>query len=400
MITVSEAEKIIQAEVGTFGVETISFDQSLGRILAEDIQTDTDLPPFHRVMMDGIAIQFSDFESGIQHFQIQDMQRAGDYERTLRGSGFAIEIMTGSILPNGTDVIIPYEQLEIENGWAKILHKEVKKGQHIHRQGSDRKQWDVLIPAHTRIGASAIGIMASVGKTNVDVFRNPRIHVFSSGDELVPPDSVPLPHQIRRSNVFALQQLLLEYGLTSTQSHLADDPTAIYSGIKHALEDCDVILLTGGVSKGKYDLIPEILDKLGVQKLFHRVAQRPGKPFWFGRNKKTVVFAFPGNPVSTLACASRYLIPYLQACKGVTHLSNIHVSLASDYMPHSQLTLFLPVKIVWNHTGICQAIPQPGNGSGDFSSLITADAFVELQAQIHPIRKGTVLPAYLLHAIK
>lgn len=394
MISVEQATNIILEQAKPFGVERIPFDKSLGRVLAEDIVADTDLPPFNRVMMDGIAIRKEDFDNGTRTFRIADMQRAGDEQKTLIGNNTAIEIMTGAVLPIHADAIIPYEEIHIEDGNAHIQASSVSSFQNIHLKGSDKRQGDVLVKMHTRLTPVEIAIAASVGKTEVNVLKLPRIHIFSTGDELVEPNETPLAHQIRRSNVYALQQILLPQGIEATQSHIPDDYDSIAGALSEALKKNEVILLTGGVSKGKYDLIPKALEACGVEQKFHRISQRPGKPMWFGMKKETAVFAFPGNPVSTFMCATRYLLPFLRRSFLQEPFPQLFFQLAEDFKPHPKLTFFLQVKIKFDSTGRALAIPIRGNGSGDYSNLAEADAFVEVKASDSTLKKGAVIQGF------
>lgn len=378
----------------SFGKELVSVHESLGRILAKDILADTDLPPFNRVMMDGIAIRKEDFDKGHRTFALVGMQRAGDVQQTLSLSNTAIEVMTGAVLPLNTDVIVPYEQIEITDGVAVLQIEEVKHFQNVHAQGLDKKKGDVLVKEFTKLSAAEIGVAVSVGCVELEVLKVPRIHIFSTGDELVEVNEQPLPHQIRRSNVYALQQLLKAQNIAATQSHVNDEYNAILTALQKGLVENDIVLLTGGVSKGKYDLIPKALEECGVQQLFHRIEQRPGKPMWFGKRGDKVVFAFPGNPVSTFMCAIRYLIPYLRKCLNQSSFEEVYLKLAEDFKPHPSLTFFAQVKLHYDKDGNAWATPVGGNGSGDFSNLVYGDAFLEIPASDTTCLKGSVYKAF------
>ncbi len=394
MISVEQATHIILEQAKPFGVERIPFSLALGRVLIKDIAADSDLPPFDRVMMDGIAIKKEDFDNGTRIFGITDMQRAGDEQKILIGNNNAIEIMTGAVLPKHADAVIPYEEIHIEDRNAHIQASSVQAFQNIHLKGSDKKQGDVLVKMHTRLTPVEITIAASVGLIEVNVLKLPRIHIFSTGDELVEPNEIPLAHQIRRSNVYSLQQILLAQGIEATQSHVPDNYDSITGALSAALKKNEIILLTGGVSKGKYDLIPKALEACGVEQKFHRISQRPGKPMWFGMKKETAVFALPGNPVSTFMCATRYLVPFLRKSFMQAPFPRLLLQLAEDFKPHPKLTFFLQVKIKFDSAGIMLAIPIRGNGSGDYSNLAEADAFVEINASEDTLEKGAVVRAY------
>lgn len=394
MTTVEEATRIVLENAITCSTELVSVHESLGRVLAQDILADSDLPPFNRIMMDGIAIRKEDFDKGHRTFALAGMQRAGDVQQTLSAPNTAIEIMTGAVLPLNADVIVPYEQIEISNGVAVLQIENIKHFQNVHAQGLDKKKGEVLVKKFTKLSAAEIGVAVSVGCAELEVLKLPRIHIFSTGDELVEVNEQPLSHQIRRSNVYALQQLLKEQKIAATQSHINDEYNDILAALQKGLDENDVVILTGGVSKGKYDLIPKALEACGVEKLFHRIEQRPGKPMWFGKKGDKVVFAFPGNPVSTFMCAIRYLLPYLRTCLNQSPFEEMHLKLTEDFKPHPSLTFFAQAKIHFDKEGNAWATPVGGNGSGDFSNLVYGDAFLEIPPGDVICQKGSPFRAY------
>ncbi|MFT7590390.1 MAG: molybdopterin molybdotransferase, partial [bacterium] len=298
MISVEEASSLIAKHLYKTATESIPFDASLGRVLAENIHADRDFPPFNRVAMDGICIRYADYAAGQKLFPIQSTQAAGNVQQTLN-SGEAIEIMTGASLSLNADTVIRYEDLEIIDGAARITISDVRDGQNVHLQGSDVAKSDVLMKTPLVISAAAIGVLATVGKVALEVYALPRVAIISTGEELVDVDQMPLSHQIRKSNVHTLCALLEKHNITSDLIHLKDDKQDIKSKLSGVLATYNVVLLSGAVSKGKFDFIPDMLNELGVKKYFHKVEQRPGKPFWFGVKGEVNVFAFPGNPVST-----------------------------------------------------------------------------------------------------
>ena len=297
----------------------MSFANSLGRVLKENIYADRDFPPFNRVSMDGIAISHRVFEEGQRVYKVEGIQAAGSEQMTLSNTQNCIEVMTGAVLPENANVVIPYEQTVIENGIAKVSITEVSHFKNIHKKGKDKMQGDLIISKNTLISSAEIGILATVGKSTVKVAKNPKVMIVSTGDELVEVNQTPKDFQIRRSNVHTLVSLLKRKGIESKTTHITDNKEILKQKIKGFLEDYDVLLFSGAVSKGKFDFIPEILEELGVEKLFHKVAQRPGKPFWFGRKEKKTVFAFPGNPISTFVSCLKYFIPWFQKSIGLNY---------------------------------------------------------------------------------
>jgi molybdopterin molybdotransferase len=390
MVRVEEAGRIILEHRRDFGTETIPFDSCLGRVLAEDIRADRDFPPFNRVTMDGVAITYAALRGGTHSFQIISTQPAGSPPVDIHTEGECVEIMTGAVLPSSVDTVIPYEELEIENGTATVRSEFVTIGQNIHPKGKDKKQDEVLVKANQFITPTTLTVAASVGKTAMIVKSRPRLVIISTGDELIDVQDTPKAYQIRRSNNYTLQAILNQYALGSDMVHLPDEPTIIERELRQYLGQYDVLILSGGVSMGKHDYIPPALDKLQVHKLFHKVQQRPGKPFWFGRHGGgTLVFAFPGNPVSTFMCFYRYFLPWLKASWQVKATPNYAI-LGEDFQFRPALQYFLQVKLNTNEKGELIAIPVEGNGSGDLVNLLQTDAFMELPLERDYFKKGEV----------
>ncbi len=390
MISFDDAFDHVLQHTLDFGDETVTLLKSTGRVLSEDIKADRDFPPFNRSTKDGIAVAFSAIEKGITRFKIEGVLSAGMPQQTLSTDTNCLEIMTGAVLPEQADTIIMYEETEIKDSWASIT-KTPKKGQNIHRQGTDEREGAILLKKGTEITAAIIGVLASVGKKDVTVKKLPKICVVSTGNELVEIDETPLPHQIRKSNSLSLYAALEKVKITPTLLHIADDKSIIEKELEQALSKFDVLMLSGGVSKGKFDFIPDALDKLGIAKVFHRVAQRPGKPFWFGvqKEKQKVVFSFPGNPVSTFANYHVYFLPWLKKSLGV-EVKKQSVILDEPIQPHPLLTLFVQVTSQW-HEGELIAKTIKGNGSGDLVSLTLADGFIRVPQGDKEIASGTVL---------
>lgn len=409
MISVAEALQTVLRTSQDFGVEQIPFLKSVGRVLKEEVLADNDFPPFNRVSMDGITIDFTAFKKGQRRFKIEGIQAAGSAQLSLQNSENCMEVMTGSMLPANSNTVIRYEDLTIENGIATIIVATIKEGQHIHQKGKDGKQGDLLIQQNTKITAAEIGVLATVGKAFVKVAKQPRIMIVSTGDELVGVEETPLAHQIRRSNVFTLASLLERWNIPSETAHITDDKSILKSKIKTYLQNYDVLLFSGAVSKGKFDFLPEVFDELGVGKLFHKVAQRPGKPFWFGRtasigmktkkdcqyekekkNKNTIVFGFPGNPISTFVNCLAYFYPWYHKSVGL-EVEEETAILKEDFSFQPDLTYFLQVKLS-NRFGHLVATPITGNGSGDLASLVRADAFIQLPSTQKVFKSGAVFP--------
>ena len=390
MISSQEALQIILNNTQNFGIEEISFLAATGRVLKEDIKADRDFPPFDNVRMDGIAIAFSAYTEGKREFTIENIQPAGSEQLVLKNTYNCIEVMTGATLPKQADTVIRYEDVSILNGKATINIETINKGQNIHIKGRDRKKNDVLIKKNKIISPAEIGVLATVGKSTVKVAKLPKVMIVSTGDELVKVSEQPLAYQIRKSNVYTLVSLLENLTIKAETCHIADDKQLLKEKIKQFLKDYDALLFSGAVSKGKFDFLPEVLNELQVNKLFHKVKQRPGKPFWFGctepfnteirdekNTKKTIVFAFPGNPISTFIGCLKYFYPWYKKSVDIVYENHDKAILAEDFTFKPQLTYFLQVRLE-NKKGLLVAIPFAGNGSGDLANLVNADAFLEL----------------------
>jgi molybdopterin molybdotransferase len=379
----------------------------LGRILKEDIIADRDFPPFDRVSMDGIAIHFESFRLGQRIFEIENIQPAGSPQLTLENSKNCIEVMTGATLPINTDVVIPYEQVKILDGQAEIQLDALIQFKNIHSTGKDKIKDDLIIPKNTVISPAEMGVLTTVGKSKVLVAKLPRVMIISTGDELVDVHETPKAYQIRRSNVYTLVSLLKRFDINADTDHIKDDKAALKLKIANHFENYEVLLFSGAVSKGKFDFIPEVLDELGVEKLFHKVAQRPGKPFWFGsiasstaseqsvceseKKLAKVVFAFPGNPISTFVSCIKYFFPWMQKSMQLDFENSNFAKLSEDVLFKPSMTYFMQVKLE-NTKGELWATPYRGNGSGDLASLVQTDAFIELDADKIEFKKGEVFP--------
>jgi len=391
MITVEEAEKIIMEQAADFGAEIVPFELALGRVLAENIKADRDLPPFNRVTMDGIAINYEAIENGISTFRVKGTQAAGDEPVEIEDHSECIEIMTGAMLPESADTVIRYEDLELRAGLATLVTNAIRKGQNIHYKGKDKKQDDLVAAIGEIVTPAIISLLASVGEAELRVKKLPGVVILSSGNELVEVDQDPGPFQIRRSNNYTVKAVLKQHGLYADMLHLPDDEEVIKQKLKTCLENYDVILLSGGISMGKFDHIPKALEALKVNQLFHKVQQRPGKPFWFGRHKNgQIVFAFPGNPVATFMCMHRYFLPWLHASLGAKEKPALRAVLSNRISFHLPLKYFLQVKLHYNDYCQLMATPVEGNGSGDFANLADTDAFMELPLEKNEFKRGEV----------
>jgi molybdopterin molybdotransferase len=397
MLSPPEAEAAIARSVPAAPQEILPLESLAGKVLQQAVFAERDQPPFHRVSMDGVALASDAWAQGVREFAIMGVQPAGAPQLALPDSRACIEVMTGAVLPLGCDCVIPVEKLERMEARVRLTADVVaSRWLNVHQRGSDSLAGDQLLAPGIVLRAPEVAIVASAGLATAVVAAQPRIMVISTGDELVEPGDDIEDWQIRRSNAYAVVAALQRRGYTTVaHDHLPDDLKTLRDRLRVHLDTHDTLILSGGVSMGRFDFVPEVLAELGVTTIFHKVAQRPGKPLWFGvRNPGKAVYALPGNPVSTLVSCIRYVIPGIEASLGAERTARGKVVLQSDVPVPAGLAVFLPVQLTVDATGRQLAIPKPTRGSGDFISLTGTDGFVELEAGPRTAMAGTLAPFY------
>jgi molybdopterin molybdotransferase len=396
MLTPAEAERLIGQSLASLPTESLPLTRCTGAILREPIHAERDQPPFDRVAMDGIALDTRILARDIRALRIQGMQPAGASPLVLQAPDECVEVMTGAVLPIGCDAVVPVEQITIQGGAAHLAPgARIEPWQNVHRRAADARAGSLLLQAGMRLGAPEIAIAASAGLARVQVARAPSIIVISTGNELIEPGEAVLPHQIRRSNSYAVVAALQAHGFHRVaDDHIADDLEELTRRLKLHLDTHEVLVLTGGVSMGRLDFVPRALEACDVRTVFHKVAQRPGLPFWFGTARSgATVFGLPGNPVSTLACTARYVLPALDLAMGAAPATE-HIALAAAVTVKQPLALFMPVSVSHDTEGHDWADPHPTNGSGDFTALAGSQGFAELPPGPHTYPRGFVAPVY------
>ena len=397
MLTPADADKLIGERLACLPIESLPLAQCAGAVLRENIYAERDAPPFDRVAMDGIALLSESARGGARRFRIQATQAAGDPPLTLNTKSGCIEVMTGAVMPLECDAVVPVEQISTSAGEVELAAGvAVEAWQNVHRRGTDSRQGALLLSAGTRLSAPDVAVAASAGMARVRVSTQPMVVVISTGNELVEPGEPILPHQVRRSNVYGVAGALRRQGFQRVaDDHVLDDTSELKQRLKLHLDTHDVVILSGGVSMGKFDLVPRALHELGVQEIFHKIAQRPGKPLWFGvAPSGAAVFGLPGNPVSTLVCVARYVVPALFAAMGQARSPIERIALGAPVTVNPALAYFMPVKVEIDDWGRAWANPAPTNGSGDFTSLAGTDGFVELPPGPNTYAKGFVTRLY------
>jgi molybdopterin molybdotransferase len=300
--------------------------------------------------------------------------------------------MTGSVLPRGADTVVPVERIRRAGNTATIsAEATINDGQFVHRRGSDRHAGSIVLRAGTRLGPPEIAVLAGAGRVAALVAELPRVAVISTGDELVEAGKPIAAHQIRSTNDRAVEASLTQHRLgLVTRARLRDDAKALAVAIDRLDSELDALVLSGGVSMGQFDFVPSVLEELGARLVFHRVEQRPGRPMWFGVSARDKpIFALPGNPVSTLVCATRYILPALRHAAGLAPVPPELVELTAPVEASPTLTLFIPVRLSSSEHATLLATPHPTNTSGDFVTLAGTDGFIELAAKrgVHGVGK-------------
>jgi molybdopterin molybdotransferase len=394
--TPAEAEALIRRHAQMLPVESRPLAALAGGVLAQSVRAERDQPPFDRVTMDGIAVASEAWRAGQRRFRIAGTQAAGARPQECP-PGACLEVMTGAVLPPGSDCVIPVERITVADGWAEVEPEfPAEPFLNVHTRGLDCREGDMLLARGTRLGPPELAVLASAGLPRANVRAEPRILIVATGDELVEPGEPIEAWQVRHSNSYALRGALAMRGHHRVaEEHLPDDPDVLRERLAQHLATHDALVLSGGVSMGRFDHVPRTLRELGVKEVLHRVAQRPGKPLWFGVGPLgQPVFGLPGNPVSALVCLVRYVVPGLQAITGLAPRPAEPVVLGAPFRVKPALWYFLPVQLDSSPNLGTVALPKPTRGSGDFISLLGTDGFVELPPGPADIAAGYVAPLY------
>lgn len=396
-ITPKLAQEAIDSHVTPLPAELRPLDQCAGRVLRQDIYAERDNPPFDRVCMDGIAVDSAAATRGLRQFTIEATQQAGARALALSHPEHAIEIMTGAVLPRGADCIIPMEEYTLLGNIASLSEGVVAKPyRNVQRRGVDSQPGVPMLKAGTVLEAPEMAVVASAGLAHVRVSRQPGFMVISTGDELIEPGHPIEEHQVRRSNAYAIVGALRQRGFERVDSdHIPDNQSLLQERVGQHLSRHDVLILSGGVSHGKFDMVPKVLQNLAVREIVYEVAQRPGMPMWFGIGPAgQTVFGLPGNPVATLVCLIRYVVPAVNAAMGAPREPPRTVILGRAVKFNKGVTYFLPVSVHYDELGRGVALPRPPNGPGDFLSLTGSHGFVELPPQAEDFPEGFVADFY------
>lgn len=386
--SVKEAQDLIVKEAWNFGFEEVRLNHASGRVLSENVYADRNYPPFNRSAVDGFAINSRDLLKEKEFLIIEEVH-AGSIATKAISYKTAIKIMTGAPVPEGADAVIKVEDAEVlDNIVAFSLH-EIRTKANISYEGEDTKKGEIVLPKNQLCTPQVLSALAALGKHKVKVYKKPSVAIISTGSEVKEVEEEILPHHIRDSNTYALIGFLQHYMIEPVHKEIIpDDKEKLREAIEKVF-DADIIILSGGVSMGDADFIPEVLYELGVEKIFHKAAIKPGKPIWFGTTEKNVVFALPGNPFSVQVAFKIFIEPYLRSCLGLPLLQSLKLPLNGNKKKKTSFDEYFPCRISDLQSTSLEIISF--NGSGDITAALNSDGIA-----LHPFDQHEILKDQLV----
>jgi molybdopterin molybdotransferase len=399
MLSVVEAQAVVLKHARALAPQTMELSAAaLGLVLAEDVASDIDMPPFDKALMDGFAVRCADLPEGQAVLTVIEEVTAGQTPRRTLAAGQATRIMTGAPIPAGADAVVMVERTRLlDDKRVQVDDRAPKPGQNILRKAREMKRGETVLTAGAILRPQEFGVLASVGRTAAKMFPAPQVAVLSTGDEIVEPSQVPGPGQIRNGNGAMVTAQVSRAGGSPRFLGIARDRVeSLRALITEGLQS-DMLVLSGGVSAGKLDLVPGVLQELGVQAHFHKVEMKPGKPVFFGTRGTTPVFGLPGNPVSALVCFELFVRPAIYRLKGYADPGPkmVHALLAEDFAHRSDRPTYHAAVLQSGETG-WQVRPVPWFGSPDLRGVLAANAFAVLPAGEHQFRAGHRLPVLVV----
>jgi len=371
------------------GTEEVRLEAAAGRVLAEEVAADRDYPPAARSIRDGFAVGAAGLPGRLR---VIGEVRAGQTFRGQVGQGEAVEIMTGAPIPRGADAVVMIEHVKRDGNHISV--GEAEPGQFIHPQGSEARRGERVLSAGQRLGFAEIALLATVGKAKLRVYRQPHVAILATGDEIVEPFEQPLDHQVRNSNVYSLAAQVRHAGGLPEMLPVARDSHSstrelIERGLSH-----DLLLLSGGVSAGKYDIVEQVLGALGAEFFFDRVLIQPGQPLLFGRLRKVFLFGLPGNPASTMVTFELFARAAVELLAGQDEviLPMLLARLTTEFRHKPGLTRFLPARLSADGEDVT---PIAWRGSSDVPALARANAFLVAEAERESWKAGDLMRVLL-----
>jgi molybdopterin molybdotransferase len=397
MLTVEKAQAQVMAEIAAGPAEAVSLDDSLGRVLREDVVATRDMPPADNSAMDGYAVRAEDLAEVPVRLRVTDDIAAGHPPARALGAGTAMRIMTGAFVPEGADTVV---QVELTDGGTDVvtITQALARGASIRRRGEDMRAGDVVIRSGARIGAAEMAMLAAVQKTTVQVARRPTVAILSTGDELVDVGEPLTPGKIVNTNGPLLAALVREVGaIPRVLGIVRDTRNATIAALEEALES-DFVLSSGGVSVGAFDFVKEALDALGAETKFWRVAMKPGKPVVLSRLRDRVILGLPGNPVSSFVSFHLFAAPALRKAmgqEGDLYPSVVHARLDAPLKSIGDRRVYVRVHIT-ARDGELHARPLTSQGSGSLTSMIGANGLAVVEAEVTRVEAGAMVPVLLI----
>lgn len=398
MITISEARSRVLQQASTSRPIERPLLESIGCVLSAAVASDIDSPPHDKSLMDGFAVRSADGITAGVELEVLQRVTAGELPSVALRPGTAVQIMTGAPLPEGADAVVIVEQTESDRetlpGRVRITADRVQAGQNIMRRGAAIERGEVVLPAGHEVRAVDIGLLAEAGCCQLPVFAPPRAAVLATGNELVPAHQPPAAGMLRNSNGPLLCALAAQSQADVTDLGIAPDRLlALREAVERGLQH-DVLVVSGGVSAGVLDLVPQVLAQLGVEQIFHKVKLKPGKPMWFGRSssatRSCLVFGLPGNPVGSLVCFELFVAPVLRKIAGHQRVVCEPISgrLATDHQHRSDRPTYHPARAERTNEGGLQVTPIRWSGSSDQFALAQANCLMLLPARSCQLQCG------------
>ena len=398
MISVRDALQLLAEQTHALDPVEVPLDRCQGLVLAEAVAADRDFPPTDRSAMDGFAVRAEDIPQEGQELEVIGELRAGRPLGDLRvGAGQAARIMTGAVVPPGADTVVMVERTtELDERRRIRIDARPRKGQHIRRRAEDLRHGEVAVSPGAPIHAPEIAALASVGQISVRVHRAPVVHVLSTGDEVVEPSRAAADHQVRNSNGYALLAQLADLGVAGRYLGIAGDELGVLEDRLDRGLSGDLLLVTGGVSAGDYDFVGQALAAAGMERLFHKVAVKPGKPILAGRTNGCLVFGLPGNPVSTYTAFAVFVAPALRRMQGYRHWKNqrLPAVLTEPLRTRSGRETYHLARLTVTSEGLT-ASPVAHAGSGDVLALARANGFIVMPESGASLAAGAAVPTFL-----
>ena len=401
MIAVGKARNIIAENLKLLDVQQIKLQESAGRVLAEDIPELYPMPRFDNSAKDGFAVRAANTADARKDNPVTLKMiggvSAGDPGDLILEPGECAQCMTGAPIPQGADAVVMVEDTSgYDSGGTVQIYLETYPGKHIRKKGEEISEGDVLIQKKTRITPAELGTLATFGYRQIQVYRSPRVALMATGDELVKPGRPLQPGQIYNSNLFVFADLAKRVGAEIAMDEIvADDPQALHAFLSQALTECDVVISSGGVSMGRHEYVREIFLELGVREHLWQVAQKPGKPLFFGTTTDTLLFGLPGTPVSSFIGFMEWVWPALEKMMGVTVSGTIPAVLAEAFPREPVKTRFLFGRAWWEEDRLACA-PSSKVGSHMLSSSLDANCIIGSGPGDEPLVPGEQVQVRLL----